>query len=109
MPYYDYLCNTCGPFTLVLPMAEAGAPQPCPECTRTAPRALLRAPAMSLMNGVQRRAHETNEKSRNAPVLASKLGQPHGPNCGCCHPAAKPAADSAMKSFPGRRPWMIAH
>jgi putative FmdB family regulatory protein len=109
MPYYDYLCDTCGPFTLVRPMAEAGAPQPCPECASTASRAFLRAPAMTSMNGARRRAHETNEKSRAAPVLASTLGRPHGPGCGCCRPTAKPASGSEMKTFPGKRPWMIAH
>jgi len=109
MPYYDYLCESCGPFTLTRPMAEAALPQPCPDCSKAAPRAFLRAPAMAMMNGARRRAHETNEKSRHAPALASTLGRAHGPNCGCCRPAGKAPASDAAKSFPGKRPWMIAH
>lgn len=109
MPYYDYLCDSCGPFTETRPMAEADAPQPCPDCAKMAPRAFLRAPAMAQMNAGKRRAYEANEKSRHAPVLASTLGRAHGPGCSCCRPAGKPGNTETMKGFPGKRPWMIAH
>ena len=32
MPVYEYLCNDCGPFTDMRPMAECDLPQDCPQC-----------------------------------------------------------------------------
>ena len=32
MPVYEYLCNDCGPFTDMRPMAECDDPQDCPRC-----------------------------------------------------------------------------
>ena len=32
MPVYEYLCNDCGPFTDMRPMAECDYPQDCPQC-----------------------------------------------------------------------------
>ena len=32
MPVYEYLCDDCGPFTDMRPMAECDAPQDCPQC-----------------------------------------------------------------------------
>ena len=32
MPVYEYLCNDCGPFTDMRPMAECDDPQDCPQC-----------------------------------------------------------------------------
>ena len=29
MPIYEYLCNDCGPFTDMRPMAECDLPQDC--------------------------------------------------------------------------------
>ena len=44
MPVYDYLCDRCGPFTEMKPMAEADLPHKCPTCRKKAPRAFLTAP-----------------------------------------------------------------
>ena len=44
MPVYEYLCNDCGPFTDMRPMAECDAPQDCPRCEIEAPRVILTAP-----------------------------------------------------------------
>ena len=44
MPVYEYLCNDCGPFTDMRPMAECDAPQDCPRCASESPRVILTAP-----------------------------------------------------------------
>ena len=43
MPVYEYLCNDCGPFTDMRPMAECDDPQDCPHCATQAPRVILTA------------------------------------------------------------------
>jgi putative FmdB family regulatory protein len=67
MPVYDYVCNDCGPFTDMRPMAECDAPQDCPKCESASPRAILRAPNFFCMPAERRKAHATNERSANAP------------------------------------------
>lgn len=110
MPVYDYLCGECGPFTALRPMSEFQAPQPCGTCGAPARRAILTAPAFAAMDGGQRRAHATNERSANAP--AQSHGR-HPMGCGCCKPRiAGLSADvvaAPAKSFPAARPWMISH
>ena len=44
MPVYEYMCEECGPFTAMRPMAEYEKPCVCPSCTLDAPRVLLTAP-----------------------------------------------------------------
>jgi len=46
MPVYEYLCDSCGPFTDMRPMAECELPQDCPDCGAVAPRVILPAPNM---------------------------------------------------------------
>ena len=72
MPVYDYLCGECGPFTALRPMSEFQAPQPCAACGTPARRAILTAPAFAAMDGGQRRAHATNERSANAPIQSPR-------------------------------------
>ncbi len=105
MPAYDYDCRSCGPFTLMRPMAEYALAQDCPECGQSTPRALLTVPNIAAMGTARRAAFATNERSAHAPRLASASGK-HRAGCGCCSPSAKPAA---AKSFPSQRPWMISH
>ena len=111
MPVYEYLCEKCGPFTAVRPMAEYDRPHDCPGCGRDAPRVLLTAPNMSLMSTASRTAHATNERSAHAP-RSSK--QTHGAGCSCCSEKStskrivKQGRDGS-KSFPTARPWMISH
>jgi putative FmdB family regulatory protein len=42
MPLYTYSCDRDGEFSAWGRMAESDAPQPCPTCTKPAPRALAR-------------------------------------------------------------------
>lgn len=110
MPYYDYQCEDCGPFTAIRPMAFSGEPCACPECGGESPRAFLQAPNFSLMDTAKRTAHATNEKARNEPKVASKLG--HGAGCSCCSGKAKSKAvyrADGSKTFPSARPWQISH
>ena len=70
MPVYDYLCERCGPFTEMRPMAECDVPQRCPRCGRAAPRAFLTAPYFAAMSAERRSAHATNERSAHAPAAS---------------------------------------
>jgi putative FmdB family regulatory protein len=110
MPFYDYECNRCGPFTALRPMAECADPLVCPDCGASSARAFLRAPAIACSDAGSRKAMALNERARNEPKLASN----HRAGCGCCTgpKGAKPGAAHAVaaaKSFPSARPWMISH
>jgi putative FmdB family regulatory protein len=112
MPVYEYLCDDCGPFTQMRPMAQYDKAQKCPECGRRAPRAILTAPHFSAMAADRRQAHATNERSANEPKLLSKTK--HGSGCSCCSGSKKPSrlvnyGKNGAKSFPTSRPWMISH
>ena len=110
MPVYDYLCDDCGPFTVMRPMAECDAPHDCPDCGAAVPRAFLTAPYFASMDAGRRQAFATNERSANAPRLSSK-GQ-HRAGCSCCSGTSMryTKKDKAgNKSFPSKRPWMISH
>lgn len=110
MPIYDYLCDQCGAFSVQRPMSAYQDDHNCPDCGRSAPRALLTTPYFASMDSNKRRAHVTNEKNSHLPATTAGTGR-HPPNCGCCHTAQKRQADSpaGMKTFPGSRPWMIRH
>jgi putative FmdB family regulatory protein len=109
---YEYLCDDCGPFTVMRPMAECDLPHDCPRCTREAPRVILTAPHFSCLAPEARLAHATNERSRHAPQLLSASKQAHGPGCACCAPKSSRMVRrgrGGVKSFPASRPWMISH
>ncbi len=113
MPIYEYLCDDCGPFTDMRPMAECDDPQSCPDCATLAPRVILTAPHFACMPASERKAHATNERSRHAPQTVAEYKSKHGPGCGCCS-GKKPArlmtkSRSRAKGFPTARPWMISH
>jgi putative FmdB family regulatory protein len=112
MPVYDYLCNACGPFTDMRPMAECDEPRACPQCAGVSRRAILTAPNFFCMPSDRRKAHATNERSANAPKTVAEYKASHGPGCGCC--SGKPSrlvakTKSGAKGFPTARPWMISH
>jgi putative FmdB family regulatory protein len=114
MPVYEYLCDRCGPFTQMRPMAEYEMPSDCPECAGAAPRVILTAPRASTLAAETRRAHATNERSANAPRSSSSMRGNHGAGCSCCGggSAKKGSASkgkNGLKSFPSSRPWMISH
>lgn len=105
MPVYDYDCPHCGPFEELRPMAEFDRPQSCPVCGEAAPRVMLSAPGLALMEAGRRHAFATNEKSAHAPSRSHG----HGANCGCAAHGGRKRQGAAAKSFPGTRPWMISH
>ncbi|MBV8753871.1 MAG: zinc ribbon domain-containing protein [Hyphomicrobiales bacterium] len=112
MPVYDYLCEDCGPFTDLRPMAECERPHRCPECGRQAPRVLLTAPNLAAMSMGRRLAFATNERSAHAPTALSGLVGRHAAGCSCCAPFPKrktARGRNGAKSFPSARPWMISH
>ena len=105
MPVYEYLCDDCGPFTDMRPMAECDAPQDCPRCEGESPRVILTAPNFFCMPSDKRKAHATNERSAHAPKTVDQYKASHGPGCGCC--STKPSrlvkkTSSGAKSFPDR-------
>jgi len=112
MPVYEYLCDACGPFTDMRPMAECDLPQDCPSCTISSPRVILTAPHFACMPADQRKAHAVNERSAHAPKTLAEYKASHAPGCSCC--TTKPSrlvrkTKSGAKSFPTARPWMISH
>ena len=125
MPVYEYLCNDCGPFTDMRPMAECDDPQACPNCESSSPRVILTAPNFFCMPSETRKAHAVNERSTHAPQTLAQYKASHGPGCGCCSTGRnssdmnssdkkKPArlvtkTRSGAKGFPTARPWMISH
>ena len=80
MPFYDYECDQCGPFTALRPMAECADPLFCLDCGASSARVFLRAPAIACSDAGTRKAVALNERSRPEPKLASK----HRAGCGCC-------------------------
>jgi len=112
MPVYEYLCDSCGPFTDMRPMAEYEDPQDCPNCASLSPRVLLTAPQFACMPASERKAHATNERSANAPKTLAEYKDSHGANCGCCSGKKSRLVTktrSGAKGFPTARPWMISH
>ena len=98
MPVYEYLCNDCGPFTDMRPMAECDDPQDCPRCATESPRVILTAPAFFCMPSDKRKAHATNERSANAPKTLGEYKASHGPGCGCCSTGKKKPARLVTKT-----------
>ena len=112
MPVYKYLCNDCGPFTDMRPMAEYEEPQDCPKCASVSPRVILTAPQFWSMAASQHKAHATNERSANAPKTMDEYKASHGAGCGCCSGKKSRLVTktrSEAKGFPTARPWMISH
>lgn len=112
MPVYEYMCNDCGPFTAMRPMAECELPEQCPGCKIDAPRVLLTAPYCATISPERRRAHATNERSAHAPRTLADYKAAHPTGCACC--SSRPSRLTARgkngaKSFPTSRPWMISH
>ena len=80
MPVYAFTCACCGPFDLVRPMGQAGAPARCPACGGDA-RRVFTAPGLALLASPVRRTLNMEEKSAHEPaVVAQKRGRPlpHG-------------------------------
>jgi putative FmdB family regulatory protein len=115
MPVYEYMCESCGPFTAMRPMAEYEKSQACPDCAEISPRVMLTAPRFSAMSSGLRLAHAANERSASSPSTLTALKSQHGSGCSCCsglsNKKSRKTAQSknGAKSFPRARPWMISH
>jgi putative FmdB family regulatory protein len=112
MPVYEYLCDSCGPFTDMRPMAECELPQDCPDCGTVAPRVILTAPNYFGMTAERKLAHATNERSSHAPKSSKDMKSAHGAGCSCCSGTSSRLVKrekNGAKSFPTSRPWMISH
>lgn len=106
MPFYEYNCARCGPFTQLRPVSAFRDACPCPRCDAPSGRDGLSVPALSAMDAGTRRAHAVNERSAHAPRRSGG----HGAGCVCCGTAApRRNQGGAAKSSPGARPWMIGH
>jgi putative FmdB family regulatory protein len=81
MPFYDYACADCGPFTESRPIAAFADPCACPACGRSAPRTLT-APALG-----------AGTAKADAPSAASPFTR-HPGGCGCCAAPARRVADA---------------
>lgn len=115
MPIYEYDCIACGDFTALRSMVERDQPCPCPVCGGNGNRVILSAPGLTTLKPSQRRAHETNERSRHAPQSLAEFQQnrQHPAGCNCCT-SSKSAVSTrtnphALKGKPSGRPWMISH
>lgn len=74
MPVYEYVCDRCGPFEELRPIAAFDQPCPCPECGLSAGRNLVSAPALGGGGAV-------------APGPAGGFAATrHAGGCGCCAP-----------------------
>jgi putative FmdB family regulatory protein len=115
MPVYEYMCERCGPFTAMRPMAKFDQPCDCPDCDHAAPRVMLTAPRHATgMSQETRLAHAVNEKSSHAPRTIADYKAKHPAGCSCCSSRSLPKRKTARgkdgsKSFPTARPWMISH
>jgi putative FmdB family regulatory protein len=76
MPVYAFRCAACGPFDVVRPMVEAGAPARCPSCGGSA-RRVFSPPGLALLARPVRRALDLEERSSHEPeVVSEKRGRP---------------------------------
>ena len=97
MPVYEYLCDACGPFTDMRPMAECDESQDCPQCAGESPRVILTAPNFFCMPADRRKAHATNERSANAPKTVAEYKAKWGlPND---YPTTAPAYSEARSAM----------
>jgi putative FmdB family regulatory protein len=85
MPVYEYLCDACGPFDELRPLAAFAQPCECPVCGAMAGRNLVSAPALggSALGG-----------SAGAPPSPGAGFTKHAGGCGCCAPRRGLRADA---------------
>jgi putative FmdB family regulatory protein len=79
MPLYEYVCDACGPFAAMRPMAAFSDPCDCPDCGTASPRNLLASPSLG---------------GNGAPAAAGGT-KTHFGGCGCCKPSRGLRADAA--------------
>lgn len=102
MPFYEYVCDFCGPFEASRSMALAAEPHDCPDCDRLAPRAIssphVRTPRARIHYSVEAR----NEKSANEPAVEHRLN-------GTRKKHIAHAKKAQVRAHQNHRPWMIGH
>jgi putative FmdB family regulatory protein len=84
MPVYEYLCEGCGPFTLMRSMSEYELPADCPLCQASAPRVMLTAPYCSTASPQTRLAQAAKERSGEGRGGEGRSLDAHGGSCSCC-------------------------
>jgi putative FmdB family regulatory protein len=75
MPLYEYVCETCGPFAAMRPLAAFAEPYGCPDCGTASPRNLLASPALGGTGGAA------------AAVAPAATRPAHAGSCACCKPS----------------------
>ena len=113
MPTYDYSCTRCGSFEALRSVSMRNQAAACPSCGGVAPRLVVSAPALALMEEGTRRAIEVNDRARHEPKNSGNYARlKHPAGCGCCNSGKRGAtvtAPNGSKAFPSKRPWMISH
>jgi putative FmdB family regulatory protein len=113
MPTYDYDCTQCGGFDAFRSVAMRNEDAICPDCGAAAPRVLVSAPQLALLQDSTRRALATNERARHEPQQSGNYATlRHPAGCGCCAAGKRGATVTSAngnKAFPSKRPWMISH
>ncbi len=92
MPYYEFLCEACGPFERLLGLGEAGDSTSCPGCRATS-RRVYSVPGVVSVSRETKKARLLNEKG-SEPKLAKK-------------PEREPGTGSRLVR--GGRPWQVGH
>ena len=76
MPVYAFTCADCGPFDLMRPMTQAGAPVHCPSCGGET-RRVFTPPGIAHLTPPVARALDIEQKSAHEPdVVTEKSGRP---------------------------------
>jgi putative FmdB family regulatory protein len=76
MPIYAFTCTECGPFEVLRPMTQAGAPAACPSCGGPA-RRVFTPPGLVLLATSVRRALDEEYRSAHEPdVVTERHGSP---------------------------------
>jgi len=115
MPLYDYTCPSCGPFREWRSMSQYQQPAACPECRRSAPRAVA-TPTLGIDAGL-RRSHAINEKSASEPrVVRRRRGDPipqHDAHADLMRAreerAIRKSEPLKTETRAAHHPWMLRH
>ncbi len=116
MPFYNYVCDECGEFSLSRSIAGRDLPADCPECGESSARVVC-APNLSLMPASRRQAFVRNEKSQHEPGVKTRHHCGSGCGCGSKKVGASKSTRTVDLGKVGRfeasrkpkRPWMLGH
>jgi putative FmdB family regulatory protein len=116
MPFYDYICESCGEFSMSRSITDRDLPVPCPECHGESIRAVT-APNLSLMSAGRRNAFARNEKSQHEPGVKTRHRCASGCGCGSTKGNSRKSTRQVdlgkvgkfETSIKRKRPWMLGH